>query len=160
MSEGQLRFISPVEAENKKEFEEFLLQQEVLMLRKDFLIIETMLLEISGEMPGWNRFKDQPKTKIYYKQEDGLNQITMYVEQEIEAPLINLAALLSEVQLFKNWIPMIKQSDLVGEVSHLRKLAYFRANLPWPFEQRECFIQACGVILKEENAAVLSMSSV
>ena len=55
---------------------------------------------------------------------------------------------------------MVKQSDLVGEVSHLRKLAYFLANLPWPFEKREVFLRACGVMLKEEKAAVLSMRSV
>jgi len=42
---------------------------------------------------------------------------------------------------------MIKNSDLVGEVSHLRKMAYFLANLPWPFEKREVFLRACGVML-------------
>ena len=55
---------------------------------------------------------------------------------------------------------MVKHSELVGEVSHLRKLAHFIANLPWPFNKREVFIRACGLILKEENAAVLSMCSI
>ena len=55
---------------------------------------------------------------------------------------------------------MAKQTDIVGEVSHLRKLAYFRLALPWPFSNREIFLQAAGVVIQEENAAVLTMSSV
>ncbi len=55
---------------------------------------------------------------------------------------------------------MVKKSDLVGEVSHLRKMAYFLINLPWPFEKREAFLRACGVMLKEDKTAVISMCSV
>ena len=109
---------------------------------------------------GWTKFSDKETQKIYYKQEAGLNQLTLYLEQVIEAPLINLFAILGEVQLFKNWVPMTKQSDIISEISHLRKLAYFKNNLPWPFHQREIFLQASGIIIKEENAAVLVMSSV
>ena len=39
-------------------------------------------------------------------------------------------------------------------------MAYFLLNLPWPFEKREAFLRACGVMLKEEKAAVISMCSV
>ena len=67
---------------------------------------------------------------------------------------------MGEAQLFKNWLPLTKVSEIVTEVSHLRKLAYFRFNLPWPFYYRECFVQACGTILKDEQAAALSMSTV
>ena len=86
--------------------------------------------------------------------------LTMYLEAEFEAPLINLFAVLAEVQLFKSWIPITKKSDLIGEVSHLRKLAYFRNNLPWPFSDREITLQACGIALKEDKACILTMSSV
>jgi hypothetical protein len=73
--------------------------------------------------------------------------------------LINLFSILGEAQLFKEWIPLMKQSDIVAEVSHLRKLAYFRCNMPWPLSPREIYLQASGLIIKEENAAVLTMSS-
>lgn len=52
--------------------------------------------------------------------------LTLYLEAEFEAPLINLFSLLAEVQLFKSWVPMTKKSEVMGSVSHLRKMAYFR----------------------------------
>ena len=72
---------------------------------------------------------------------------------------MNMLAVLAEVQLFKDWIPMMKESEPLGEVSHLRKLAYLKNNLPWPFTDREIFIQACGIVLKEERACILTLSS-
>lgn len=89
-----------------------------------------------------------------------MNALTLYLEQLIEAPLLNLFAILGEVDLFKHWVPLTKKSDIKGEYSHLRKLAYFVHKLPWPFVARECFIQASGFIVKGEKAAVLSMSTV
>jgi hypothetical protein len=93
-----------------------------------------LMLMREGSMPDWKKFKDKPNSKIYYKHEDGFNQLTLYIEEVLEAPMLNLFAVLGEAQLFKNWIPMMKQSDMVAEVSYLRKLAYFRVKLPWPFE--------------------------
>jgi hypothetical protein len=54
---------------------------------------------------------------------------------------------------------MMQKSDILSEVSHMRKLAHFVTKLPWPLHSREVFVQACGIILKKENALVLSMSS-
>lgn len=111
-----------------------MIEEEITMLRRDFAIIDGMMKELSGDMAGWQRFKDKPESKIYYKQEDGLSQLTLYIEEVFEAPMINLFAIMGEAQLFSKWVPMMKQSDMVAEVSHLRKLAYFRISLPWPFE--------------------------
>lgn len=110
-------------------------------------------------MPNWIRFSDKPDYKLFYRQEPGFPGITLYMEGVIKAPLMNMFAVLAEVQLFKDWIPMTKKSELLGEVSHLRKLAYIRNNLPWPFTDREIFIQACGILLKEEKACILTLSS-
>lgn len=64
------------------------------------------------------------------------------------------------MQLFKEWVPLTKQSDLVGEVSPLRKMVYFRYGLSWPFTSREIFMQGCGMVLKEEKACCMALSSV
>ena len=84
---------------------------------------------------------------------------TVYMEQVIDAPILHLISVLGEVELFKSWVPLTERSDLLAEVSHLRKLGYFRANLHWPLTKREMFVQASGVMLRDENAAVVSMSS-
>ncbi|TNV77941.1 hypothetical protein FGO68_gene8534 [Halteria grandinella] len=129
-------------------YEEFISEEEITLLKRDAAIINDMLTQMRTGMPDYQRFKDKPHSKI------------LYVEEVFECPLLNIFAVMGEAQLFKNWVPMMKQSEIVADVSHLRKLAYFRVALPWPFEQRECYLQACGQILKEENAAVLSMCTV
>ena len=66
--------------------------------------------------------------------------ITLYLEAEFEAPIMNIFTILAECQLFKDWIPMTKKSEVLGSVSHLRKMAYFRQNLLWPMSDREIFL--------------------
>ena len=96
MKEGKLKFKD--ETNKEEAFKEFLLQEEVLMLREDFKIIEEMLAkEMQGNLDGWQMYKDKPKSKIYYKIEDGHPIVTVYAEQVVEAPLINIAALIAEV---------------------------------------------------------------
>lgn len=116
-------------------------------------------LEELKDMKGWNKHTDKEDYKIYYRQEEGLKIISLFIEGIINAPLINIMALLAEVDLFNEWVPLCKESKLVGEFSHLRKLAYFKHNLPWPFTQREMYIQAAGMISKRDKSAVLVMSS-
>jgi hypothetical protein len=53
---------------------------------------------------------------------------------------MNIVAVGTEAQLFKEWFPMMKQSDIVYEVSLFRKLVYFRNSLPWPMKQRESYL--------------------
>ncbi len=80
-------------------------------MRKDFSIIDHFLEELKRQDlkdAGWTKFSDKGDSKIYYKQEEGVKSLTLYLEDVIEAPLINLFAILGEVQLFKNWIPMTK----------------------------------------------------
>lgn len=40
---------------------------------------------------------DKDTTKIYYRQEKNLRSITVYMEQVVDAPMLNLFAFLSEI---------------------------------------------------------------
>ena len=96
MQQGTLKF----KAEEGKDqaYQEFMQQEEVVMLREDFKIIEEMLSkEMAGNLDGWHRYKDKADTKIYYKVEDGHPIVTTYSECIVEAPIINIAALIAEV---------------------------------------------------------------
>jgi hypothetical protein len=108
---------------------------------KDFSTIDSMMKLIrEGVPPDWKKFKEKKTSKIYYKQEPGLSQITLYLEEVFEASLINLVAVIGEVQLFKKWVPLMRQSDLLADVSYLRKFMYFRNAMPWPMKSRECYV--------------------
>ena len=111
-----------------------------MLLRKDYLILTEYLDVIRGDMRDWTRHTDKEKIKVFYKQEKSLKTITIYLEGVVEAPMIHLFSVMGEVELFKNWVPLTKKSNLLGEVSHLRKICYILNNLPWPFSNREIFL--------------------
>lgn len=106
------------------------------MLTQEMEIIEDFLHEIrtNKKMKGWGKQTDTPKQKIYFRNEQGIKSITMYLEQVIDAPLLNLFALLSEIDLFKNWMPGTDSTTFIADISPFRKCAHFKSSMPWPFK--------------------------
>ena len=74
--------------------------------------------------------------------------------------MINLMAVLAEAQLYDQWIPLTKKSVVLGKVSNFRQCAEFHYKLPWPLHPRAMYIGACGIQLPEENACILTLSSI
>ena len=90
-------------------------------------------------------YKDLEELKIYYKLEAGFANCTLYMEKVINAPMINLMAVLAEAQLYSEWVPMTRKSVVLGKVSNFRQCAEFEYKLPWPLHPRAMFIGACGI---------------
>ena len=88
----------------------------------------------------WIMFIDLPEYKIYYRYEPGQPICSLYLERVINAPVINLMALLAEAQLYKEWVPMTSKSEVISKVSHFRQVAEFSYKLPWPLYPRSVFI--------------------
>ena len=119
------------------EFEE---TEQMQLLSKDFVILNSFRDEIQGIADGtdqtWVRHKDTPELKIFYKLEDGLTNCTLYMEKVVHAPLINLLALIAEAQLFNQWVPLNRRSEILSKVSNFRQAAEFEFKLPWPLSNR------------------------
>lgn len=49
--------------------------------------------------------------------------MSLYIETVINAPIYNFVSLIAEVDLFKEWVPMMSKSEIIGEYSPFRKLA-------------------------------------
>ena len=99
--EGRVEFSKTATVEEgKSDYDEFLSCEEVILLKKDFQIIEEFLEQLKVkdmEEDGWKKFVDKDTQKIYYQQEPGVPSLTIYLEEVINAPLINLFAILGEV---------------------------------------------------------------
>lgn len=80
-------------------------------------------------MSKWTKFLDKPEQKIYYKKEEGLAPITCFIEGIINAPMINVLAVVGEVEHFKEWMPITPVSDILIELTPMRKLLYIRNSL-------------------------------
>ena len=62
----------------------------------------------------WNVYKDLPLEKIYYRFEGASSLCSLYLEKVITAPIINVMAVLAEAQLYKEWVPTTKRSEVVA----------------------------------------------
>ncbi|CDW81454.1 protein kinase domain protein [Stylonychia lemnae] len=144
----------------EQQMDKFEQSEEMVALKKDFLIIEYFMKELNSDMSSWTRHTDKPDFKIYYRQEQGFKGLTLYLEVEFKSPLMNLFTILAEVDLFQKWIPFTAKSELKGSVSHLRKLAYLKQNFPFPMSAREVYLSACGIALEDQKACILTLSSV
>ena len=64
-------------------------------------------------MKAWIKFKQNEKKKVYYRYEEDMKSLTFYTESVIDAPMFNMFSILAEVDLFKEWIPFMKVSELL-----------------------------------------------
>jgi hypothetical protein len=74
--------------------------------------------------------------------------------------MMNIVTIMAEVGSFKDWLPITPVSEVIKEVTPLRKLLYLQNQLQWPFWPREIFLEGAAYVLKEEKALGLSMESV
>ena len=128
---------------------EFQATEEIRKLLTDVEILDAFREQIAGIESGadksWTVYKDQEELKIFYKLEEGFANCTLYMEKVINAPMINLMAVLAEAQLYDQWIPLTKKSVVLGKVSNFRQSAEFHYKLPWPLHPRAMYIGACGI---------------
>lgn len=97
-SEGKVEFLEASVDEAKAAYSEFMHKEEIVMLRKDQEILQWFLGEINNiRERGWTVFKDREDQKIFYKHEEGVRSMNMYLECKIKAPLLNLFCVLGEV---------------------------------------------------------------
>ena len=100
------------EIRNDPKINEFIASEPMQTLEEDVDIYKNFHENfIDNELsPDWNIYKNKPELKIYYRQEGGLNTITLYMEKVVKAPIVNTLATLAEGDLYKEWIPLVKRS--------------------------------------------------
>ena len=69
MNEGtvQFEFGGHTEESKREQFNEFMQEDEIKLLMKDFKGIEEFLSELRGDMSNWIKFSDKKTSKIYYR---------------------------------------------------------------------------------------------
>jgi len=126
---------------------------------KDKKMCDEMIKDMET-LEGFTEYVNKPDKKVLYKKEEGLDPITVYIEGTIKAPAINLIAVMAEIDLFKEWVPDTEISEIIKEVTPLRKSIYMVNTLPWPMWRRELFIEAGSYVLKEQKAIGVSIETI
>ena len=89
------------------------------------------------------------KIATYYRTEAGSGTHSFLVSGLVQAPLLNLVAMLKEAQLLYKWIPAVSESTLLSALDESRYRMLLRVTLQlfWPMANRESLLYAYGDML-------------
>jgi len=84
---------------------------------------------------GWKVICDSKgKDHVYYRDEDGGElggKMSFRVEGFVEAPLLNLASLIYELDMWPNWFPGMIKARTHATISNFRLAPVLESWLPW-----------------------------
>lgn len=98
----------------------------------------------NNEPDDWIQLENKEQLKLKYKLQPGKSLYTFYGVKVVKAPMINLASILLEFDLYKSWTPNCMVSEVLAETSHFRKLVHQAIQFPWPFHNRCFYCNATG----------------
>jgi hypothetical protein len=107
----------------------------------------------------WEIIKNYPERQIYCKREPGLDLITVFYKIKLNSHMIYPFALLSEIQLMKNWVPDVKTIDIFKVNSQFRKAIRMHRGMPFPLSDRDFTICHTSLIVKERKGAMVMIRS-
>eukprot|EP01097_Dermamoeba_algensis_P002431 TRINITY_DN1958_c0_g1_i1.p1 TRINITY_DN1958_c0_g1~~TRINITY_DN1958_c0_g1_i1.p1 ORF type:complete len:353 (-),score=73.31 TRINITY_DN1958_c0_g1_i1:160-1218(-) len=109
---------------------------------------------------GWAKVHEEPTLTSYYKFDTRTSRTHFLIKGTMEAPLLNVVAVMTEVDLWPNWFPSVaywglSKSQLVHRPSRVHFLAQMMLNFPWPLTPREMMVDAFGVDALDELGLVI-----
>lgn len=109
---------------------------------------------------GWTLSYDGAETKVWYKREEGTASHSIRIKGMIRAPLINIAALLYESDLYKQLFWYITESNNIPVVheSDFKRAAHITVYVPWPLNDRDVALYAIAVDALDDDGSVTVVS--
>ena len=92
------------------------------MYREDIELKNIFFSELAHLKDTWSCYADLPDRQVYTKTEQGLNHMSVFYRFKVPTNMFFPLALLSEVDLFKEWIPSVLKSEILENKSDFRKI--------------------------------------
>lgn len=111
---------------------------------------------------GWTLSYDGADTKVWYRREEDTNSHSIRIHGTIRAPLINIAALLYESDLYESLLWYVTNSTClsVDHPSPLKRAVHVCTYVPWPMYDRDValFAYAVDALDDTDGNVVLAVS--
>lgn len=85
---------------------------------------------------------------------------TCLCECTVDAPMVDVLALYSEIDIFKDWFPKVSDAKCLKKVTSYRGLYQVKEEMPWPLWPRMMVFSATGVLDKKNKAVLTCMKTV
>jgi len=111
---------------------------------------------------GWKPISAEPGCDhVFYRDENGddkdetkVGKMSFRVEGFVEAPLLNLASLIYELDLWPKWFPGMVKASNHAELSKFRVIPVLESWLPWPLANRHLKLKAYGDVYDGDSVAI------
>lgn len=86
---------------------------------------------------GWKLKRDKGGVKVYMREVPGSSIKELWFTSQIEASLSSIAALLTDVEGFDEWVYAAEHSEIIRKISDQEIYYYTIIDFPWPFQNRD-----------------------
>jgi hypothetical protein len=129
----------------------------VIRLRAEVNEVQRILADIR-DVSRWNLMKDADGVSTFYRNEAGSPVHSLRIQGQVKSSLVNIAALISEADLYPTWLSIVSQAKLLADFSRFKKAVHITANMPWPLSARDMHLYGFGVdMLAEEKIVVVAI---
>jgi hypothetical protein len=94
------------------------------MYKEDLELKHYFFSELESIKDNWNCYANEPERQVYTKYEEGNSIVSVFYRFKCPTNMFFPLSLLSEVDLFKDWMPSIIRSDIVKNLSDFRKVLH------------------------------------
>lgn len=136
----------------------FQLYLEDVILRNTFLSELDNISQQGGK--GWECFKNKENKWIYTKREEGQNILSVFTKFKIEQNVFLPFAMISEIELMKDWMPGIKKADVIKQAAFCHRGLHMHREMPFPISDRELYICHSSLLIPERKGALVIIRSV
>ncbi len=91
---------------------------------------------------GWELKRDKGGIRVYMKTVEGSNIKKLKFETEIEASLNAIAAILTDVESFDDWVYASVKSETIEQVTDTEVYYYTEIEFPWPMSNRDIVLHS------------------
>lgn len=105
-----------------------------------------LLLVLSGTMAqtasGWELKRDKGGIKVYVRETENSKIKELKFTTRVQASLNNIAAVLTNVEGFDEWVYASVISKPIKKLSETEVYYYTEVDFPWPFENRDLVLHS------------------
>jgi len=103
-----------------------------------FLVLLMITLPVRGD--NWELIKEDKGIRIYSKSDPSSDFIEIKAVSQVESTVEAFAALMNDVENFKNWMHATKEARLIHRSGKYRYTYYLLSGLPWPAQDRDVIL--------------------
>jgi hypothetical protein len=102
--------------------------------------------------PGYQHDKSENGVDLFYKIYEEKKEVAVRVEAELEISLENFMCIVSEIDLFQEYIPFSYDTKMIKQIARNRKVGVTKVNIPLLSDRYAYFYAAAYDRLSTQNS--------